>query len=387
MTIKGLSQVADLACQLVKLPSITPHDEGCQKLIAGRLIPLGFDAQWFLCGEVSNLLLTYGRGSPSTWFLGHTDVVPPGAEELWSHPPFEPVVKDGLLYGRGMSDMKGAVAAMVVALETFVKQNSGQENGQVNGQIGLLLTSDEEGDAIDGIVRVAEVLAANRSAPDFCLVGEPSSLNQLGDSVRIGRRGSIHARLRVIGVQGHTAFPHLLDNPVHRITGFLHELVNTRWDEGNDAFPSTSCQVAWIKAGQGARNVTPADALLQFNVRHCPESTSDGLRQRIVEMIERNGIENYELDWQLMGDPFYSKPGKLRESALAACREVLGVEPDLNTGGGTSDGRYIAPLGTEVLELGLLNSTIHKVDECTPVADLDRLFAAYYDILRRINSA
>jgi len=377
-----LTQVADLACQLISLPSVTPNDAGCQQLISRRLLPLGFEARWFLCGEVTNLLLTYGSGSPSLWFLGHTDVVPPGAEDLWSHPPFEPIVKDGLLYGRGAADMKGAVAAMVMALETFVQQN----RSQIKGQVGLLLTSDEEGDAIDGIVRVAEDLRRNKSAPDYCLVGEPSSVQQLGDSVRIGRRGSLHARLRVIGIQGHTAFPHLLDNPVHGLAGFLNELVNTRWDEGNEAFPPTGCQVAWIRAGQGARNVTPADAVLQFNLRNCPVSTAADLHQRIESMIHRHDISNYELDWQVMGEPFYSHPGKLRQATLDACREVLGIEPDLNTGGGTSDGRYIAPLGTEVLELGLLNNSIHKIDECTPLADLDRLFAAYYDILRRINS-
>jgi len=382
MNKTSLTQVADLACQLIRFPSVTPHDAGCQQLISRRLLPLGFEARWFHCGEVSNLLLTYGYGSPSLWFLGHTDVVPAGAVELWSHPPFEPINKDGWLYGRGAADMKGSVAAMVMALETFVQQN----RSQIKGQAGLLLTSDEEGDAIDGIVRVAEELRRNKSAPDYCLVGEPSSVQQLGDSVRIGRRGSLHARLRVIGVQGHTAFPHLLDNPVHRLAGFLNELVNTRWDEGNDAFPPTSCQVAWVKAGQGARNVTPADAVLQFNLRNCPVSPAADLHQRIESMIHRHDIMNYELDWQVMGEPFYSHPGKLRQATLDACREVLGIEPDLNTGGGTSDGRYIAPLGTEVLELGLLNSSIHKIDECTPLADLDRLFAAYYDILRRINS-
>jgi succinyl-diaminopimelate desuccinylase len=375
-----MTRVAELACQLVQRPSVTPDDAGCQHLIARRLLALGFEARWYFCGEVSNLLLTYGQGSPSLWFLGHTDVVPPGAEELWTHPPFDPVPSDGQLYGRGIADMKGAVAAMVVALETFVQQN------QVQGQLGLLLTSDEEGEAVDGIVRVAADLARYDYAPDFCLVGEPSSQQQLGDCVRIGRRGSLHARLRVIGIQGHTAFPHLVDNPVHRMAGFLQELVSTEWDRGNEAFPPTSCQVSSMRAGQGARNVTPADAILQFNFRNCPESSSDSLHLRTESMIRRHGIVNYELEWEVMGEPFYSLPGRLREATVAACREVLGVQPEQNTGGGTSDGRYIAPLGTEVVELGLLNTSIHKVDECTPLADLDRLFAAYYDILGRINS-
>jgi succinyl-diaminopimelate desuccinylase len=377
-----LSRVADLACQLVRLPSVTPQDAGCQKLIARRLLPWGFEARWFLCGEVSNLLLTYGRGSPSLWFVGHTDVVPPGAEELWTHPPFEPTVIDGQLFGRGIADMKGAVAAMVCALETFVEQN----RGSIRGQLGLLLTSDEEGKAVDGIARVAEDLARYRYAPDHCLVGEPSSQKQLGDCVRIGRRGSMNGRLRVIGIQGHTAFPHLLNNPVHGLAGFLDELVNTQWDQGNADFPATSCQVSMLRAGQGATNVTPADAVLQFNLRNGPDSPSADLQQRVEAMIRRHGIRNFELDWSVSGEPFYSQPGPLREATLAACRAVLQIEPDPNTGGGTSDGRFIAPLGTEVIELGLLNTSIHKVDESTPLADLDRLFAAYYEILRRINA-
>ncbi|MEJ8568937.1 succinyl-diaminopimelate desuccinylase [Elongatibacter sediminis] len=374
------SPVVELTRELVERASVTPDDAGCQQLIARRLIPLGFEARWFHCGEVSNVLLTRGRGSPSLWFLGHTDVVPPGADEQWTVPPFEPAERDGCLYGRGVADMKGAVAAMIVALEAFARQTP----DTASGQVGLLLTSDEEGDAVDGIVRVAEVLSEQGGAPDHCLVGEPSSIERLGDSVRIGRRGSIHGRLRVDGVQGHSAFPHLVDNPAHRLAPFLTELVETRWDDGNDDFPATSCQVAWIRAGQGARNVTPADATVQFNLRHCPESTSRELHDRIEAMICRHGIERYEFTWEVMGEPFHSAPGALRGAVVGACRDVLGVEPDLNTGGGTSDGRYIAPLGSEVLELGLLNATIHKVDENTPTGDLDRLADAYTEILRRV---
>ncbi|HET6565193.1 MAG TPA: succinyl-diaminopimelate desuccinylase [Xanthomonadales bacterium] len=382
MSTARLTQVAELACQLVSRASVTPEDAGCQQLLADRLLALGFEARWFFCGEVSNLLLTYGHGSPSLWFLGHTDVVPPGAEDLWTYPPFEPTARDGFLYGRGIADMKGAVAAMACALETFVQQNA----GRVKGQLGLLLTSDEEGVAVNGITRVADDLAQFGGAPNYCLVGEPSSQKVLGDCVRIGRRGSMNGRLRVIGVQGHTAFPHLLDNPVHGMAGFLEELVSTAWDQGNADFPPTSCQVSMLRAGQGATNVTPADALLQFNLRNCPESPSAVLQQRIEAMIKKQGISNFELEWTVSGEPFYSKPGLLRDATLAACREVLQTEPDANTGGGTSDGRFMAPLGTEVVELGLLNTSIHKVDECIPLADLDRLFAAYYDILRRINS-
>jgi succinyl-diaminopimelate desuccinylase len=374
------SKVIDLCRALVARASVTPDDAGCQPMIAERLLPLGFEAKWYYCGDVTNVLITRGHGSPSLWFLGHTDVVPPGPEDLWTHPPFNVEERDGVLYGRGVADMKGAVAAMVVALETFVQQNP--DCG--HGQLGLLLTSDEEGDATEGIVRVAEDLAAGGPVPDYCVVGEPSSLARLGDSVRIGRRGSIHARLFVRGVQGHTAFPQHLDNPVHRLAPFLTEFVQTVWDQGTADFPATSAQVASFHAGTGARNVTPADALLKLNIRHCPETSSKTVKSRVEDSLKSHGIENFELAWQVSGEPFYSPPGKLREATVATCREVLGTEPDLNTGGGTSDGRFIAPLGTEVLELGLVNSSIHKIDECTPAADLDRLFAAYHDIIRRI---
>ena len=276
--------------------------------------------------------------------------------------------------------MKGAVAAMVLALET----HAAQDPEPVDGQLGLLLTSDEEGEAVDGVVRVAAELKKFGPVPDFCLVGEPSSLRRLGDSVRIGRRGSIHARLRVDGVQGHTAFPQNLDNPVHRLAPFLAALVAEVWDEGNADFPPTSLQISAINAGSGANNVTPATVTVQCNIRHCPVSPSKNIRARIEAMLNRFGIKNYELGWQVSGEPFYSTPGKLRAVVESTCRDVLGIVPDLNTGGGTSDGRFIAPLGTEVLELGLVNSTIHKVDEHAPVADLDQLSAAYLDVIRRI---
>ncbi len=378
------SAVIDLTRALVERASITPDDAGCQQLIAQRLLPLGFEAKWYLFNDVSNLLITRGRANgpdqPALWFLGHTDVVPTGPEDLWSHPPFEPTEQDGMLYGRGVADMKGAVAAMVVALETFVQQHP--EGWQ--GQLGLLLTSDEEGPSVDGIVRVADDIRQFERAPDYCLVGEPSSLDALGDSVRIGRRGSMHGHLRVNGVQGHTAFPQFLDNPVHRLAPFLNELVAISWDEGNADFPATSMQIASLNAGTGARNVTPADAVVQINFRHCPETTSAHIKQRVNDLLKTHCVEDYVLDWQVSGEPFYSDPGKLREATVAACRDVLGTEPHLNTGGGTSDGRFIAPLGTEVVELGLINATIHKVDECAAIADLDRLYAAYYDIIRRL---
>jgi succinyl-diaminopimelate desuccinylase len=343
------------------------------------LLRLGFNVEWFLCGAVSNVLLTRGHGSPSLWFLGHTDVVPPGPEELWTFLPFHPDEKDGELFGRGVADMKGAVAAMVVALETFVRQHP--DHG---GQIGLLLTSDEEGEAVDGIVRVAEELERRGTRPDYCLVGEPSSRDALGDTVRVGRRGSIHLRLRVNGVQGHTAFPENLDNPVHRVAPLLKELVDTQWDTGDEDFPASHCQVASVRAGTGARNVTPAYVELLVNFRNGPKSPFKEIRDRFERLLRRHDIEDFEAEWALMGEPFRSPAGKLRDAVVGSVEALLGVTPELNTGGGTSDGRYIAPLGTEVLELGLINETIHQVDERTPVADLERLYATYYDIIRRL---
>jgi succinyl-diaminopimelate desuccinylase len=374
-----MSPVLELTRELVARPSITPDDAGCQRLICERLLPLGFNVEWFLCGAVSNVLLTRGGGSPSIWFLGHTDVVPPGPEDLWTFLPFHPDEKDGELYGRGVADMKGAVAAMVVALETFVRQHPDHD-----GEIGLLLTSDEEGDAVDGVVRVAEELKRRGRKPDYCLVGEPSSRQALGDTVRVGRRGSIHLRLRVNGIQGHTAFPENLDNPVHHLAPLLDELVEVKWDTGDEDFPASHCQVASIRGGTGARNVTPAYVELLVNFRNGPGSPFEEIRDRVERLLRRHAIEDYEAEWMVMGEPFRSPAGKLREAVIESVEALLGVTPELNTGGGTSDGRYIAPLGSEVLELGLLNGSIHQVDERTPVADLDRLYATYFDIIRRI---
>jgi len=374
-----MSLVLELTHELTARPSVTPNDAGCQGLICNRLIQMGFDVEWFLCGEVSNVLITRGRGSPSLWFLGHTDVVPSGPEDLWTFLPFHPDEKEGELYGRGVADMKGAVAAMVVALETFATQHPNHP-----GQIGLLLTSDEEGDAVDGIVRVAEELQRRHKRPDYCLVGEPSSQQQLGDTIRVGRRGSIHARLQVNGIQGHTAFPQNLDNPIHRMASFLLELVSVEWDQGDEDFPASHCQIACIRGGTGARNVTPANVELLVNFRNGPESSSDSIREHFESLLDKHDIIDYDLEWLVMGEPFRSPPGKLREAALGAVQDLLNISPEQNTGGGTSDGRYIAPLGTEVLELGLLNGTIHQIDERTPTADLDRLQATYYDIIRRI---
>ncbi|NOR19637.1 MAG: succinyl-diaminopimelate desuccinylase [Xanthomonadales bacterium] len=378
-----MSATLDLTSALIEKPSLTPDDAGCQRLLADTLEPFGFDTEWFQFEDVSNLLITHGKtgneNGPSIWFLGHTDVVPPGPLEDWSSAPFEAEVRDGLLYGRGAADMKGAVAAMVVAAEVFVAEYPDHA-----GQIGILLTSDEEGPAVDGIKRVAETLAQRGGAPDYCLVGEPSSQLQLGDTVRVGRRGSIHAQLTVHGVQGHSAFPHLLDNPIHSLANFIEALNRVEWDAGDEDFPPSHCQVTNIHAGTGAENVTPGHAEVWINFRNSPVSPSAGIKSTIESLLGTCDISSYELNWRVSGEPFRSKAGELRSAVVEAIQNELRVQPQLNTGGGTSDGRFMAPLGTEVVELGLLNESIHKVDERTPTDDLAALSRVYLQIITRL---
>jgi len=376
------NEVSKLTRELVRRQSLSPDDAGCQQLLADRLARMGFKAEWMVFGEVSNVLFVHGSrtdGAPSLWFLGHTDVVPTGPEELWSFPPFEAAISDGWLFGRGVADMKGGVAAMAVALERFVEAHADHP-----GELGLLLTSDEEGEAVDGIARVADMIREHGTTPDYCLVGEPSSRGTLGDTVRIGRRGAINARLRVNGIQGHTAFPENLRNPVHELAPFLAALATASWDAGDADFPPTTCQVSNINAGTGATNVTPSQVVMDFNFRNGTASTAEALRERVEAMLAEHGIEVYSLEWNVIGWPFRSEPGPLREATVGAVRDILGIEPDCNTGGGTSDGRFMAPLGCEVLELGLMNTSIHQIDERTPVADLDRLTGTYLEILRRL---
>ena len=378
-----MNATLDLTRALIARPSVTPDDAGCQRLLADRLLPLGFNVEWFFCGKVSNVLFTHGcaysAAQPALWFLGHTDVVPSGPLDDWASPPFKAEVRQDVLYGRGAVDMKGAVAAMVVAAERFVGQHP-----QHPGQVGILLTSDEEGVAIDGIARVADSLQQRGRAPTFCLVGEPSSHQHLGDTIRIGRRGSIHAHLQVHGVQGHSAFPEKLDNPIHRLAGFLAALTATEWDRGDQNFPPSHCQVTNIRAGTGAENVTPGHAEVWLNFRNSPASPSPALRQRFESLLAQAGITQYDLDWRVSGEPFRSQPGRLRAAVIEVVREHRGFEPELNTGGGTSDGRFIAPLGTEVVELGLLNHSIHQVDERVPVDHLDGLSRLYQGVMERL---
>ena len=378
-----MSATLDLSRTLIELPSLTPDDAGCQFLLAERLEPLGFEVEWLPFGDVSNVIFTHGHANgpdePSLWFLGHTDVVPPGPLEDWTSPPFKAEVRNNILYGRGAADMKGAVAAMVVAAEAMVR-----EHPDHIGQIGILLTSDEEGPAVDGVKRVAEILSQRNGAPSYCLVGEPSSQVQLGDTVRIGRRGSTHARLTVHGIQGHSAFPQALDNPIHRLTGFLDALTKIQWDQGDENFPPTHCQVTNIHSGTGAENVTPGHAEAWINFRNSPASPSEVIRSKVESLLQHHGIERYDLSWRVSGEPFRSAAGALRVAVIEALQNELGVQPELNTGGGTSDGRFIAPLGTEVLELGLLNKSIHKIDENTSVDDLDALARVYKHIMTRL---
>lgn len=373
-----MSPVLDLACELIRRASVTPDDAGCQALIAARLERAGFAIEQLRFGEVDNLWATHGSGAPVFVFLGHTDVVPSGPAETWSSPPFEPTIRDGVLYGRGAADMKSGVAAMVVALETFVR-----EQPDHRGTAALLLTSDEEGIAVDGVRRIVDVFRERGQRIDACIVGEPSSKQRLGDLIRIGRRGSLTGRIVVRGMQGHVAYPDKADNPIHRFAPALAELAATRWDEGNAAFPPTSFQVSNIGAGTGADNVVPGELRAVFNFRFGTASTARGLRERTEAILRRHGVE-FSIDWWLSGEPFLTQDGALRRATLAAIREHCGIEPEQSTGGGTSDGRFIAPLGAEVVELGVCNATIHKVDECVALDELERLPRLYQAIVERL---
>jgi succinyl-diaminopimelate desuccinylase len=375
-----MSDVLDLTLELIRRRSVTPADAGCQPLLAERLARAGFAVEHLRHGEVDNLWATHGRGGPTLVFLGHTDVVPSGPEADWASPPFEPTVRDGHLYGRGAADMKASVAAMAVALERFVAAHPHHP-----GRVALLLTSDEEGPAnLDGVRRVAELFRTRGERLDWCVVGEPSSKQRLGDLIRVGRRGSLSATLTVRGVQGHVAYPEKANNPIHAFAPALAELAATRWDEGNADFPPTSFQVSNLNAGTGATNVIPGALVAQINFRYATASTAAELRARTEAVLDRHGLD-WQLDWNLSGEPFLSPAGgPLRETVRAVCRELCGAEPEQSTGGGTSDGRFIAPLGAEVVELGPVNATIHKVDECVALDELERLPALYRLICERM---
>ncbi|CAM3858840.1 succinyl-diaminopimelate desuccinylase [Avibacterium endocarditidis] len=367
--------IVTLAQQLIQRPSISPDDQGCQKLIADRLEKLGFQIEWLPFNDTLNLWAKRGSTGPVVAFAGHTDVVPVGDESQWQYPPFSAQIVDDMLYGRGAADMKGSLAAMVVAAENYVKANPNHA-----GTIALLITSDEEAAAKDGTVRVVETLMARGEPIDYCLVGEPSSAEKLGDVVKNGRRGSITGNLHIQGVQGHVAYPHLADNPVHKSVDFLKELTTYQWDQGNEFFPPTSLQIANIQAGTGSNNVIPGELYVQFNLRYCTEVTDELIKQTVEQMLKKHQLD-YRIEWNLSGKPFLTKPGKLVNAVVDSLEEIAKITPALETGGGTSDGRFIALMGAEVVELGPLNATIHKVNECVSCQDLATLGDVYQQML------
>ena len=375
-----MSEVLELACELISRPSVTPEDAGCQVLVAERLARAGFAIEPLRYGDVDNLWASHGSGAPVLVLLGHTDVVPPGPREAWSSEPFEPVIRDGVLYGRGAADMKGSVAAFVVAAERFVAEHPDHP-----GTLALLLTSDEEGDAIDGVRKVADTLRTRGQRIDWCITGEPSSTARLGDLLRVGRRGSLSATLVIKGVQGHVAYPHKARNPVHQAAAALAELVARQWDAGYDSFPPTSLQVSNIHAGTGANNVIPGELQVLFNLRYNPHWDAPRLEGEVAALLDRHGLE-YELRWHRSGEPFHTPEGRLRAVARQVLAEFAGAPPEESTGGGTSDARFIAPLGAQCIEIGPVNASIHQVDEHVSVADLEALPELYRRLVERLLS-
>lgn len=388
MQTTNLSKTVSLACELIERRSVTPNDADCQKLTRSRLEAIGFQCETLVFGEaeeaVENLWAvrtgTEGQTAPIFCFAGHTDVVPTGPEENWQIPPFSPTVKDGMLYGRGAADMKGSLAAMITAYESFIEANPNH-----TGSIAFLITADEEGPAKYGTVKVVEWLQQQGIHLDYCLVGEPSSTARVGDTIKNGRRGSLGGVLTVKGRQGHVAYPHLADNPIHRLAPALTELTKEVWDNGNDFFPATSFQVSNINSGTGATNVIPGTANVVFNFRFSTELTADELKLRTENILNAHDL-NYEIDWRLNGEPFITAEGKLVDAAVNAIKQTTGETTKLSTAGGTSDGRFIAPTGSEVVELGPINATIHQVDECISADDLDTLSKIYLHTLENLLS-
>lgn len=376
--MSAASEIVELTIELCRRASVTPDDAGCQDLIAARLQHAGFVVEPIDAGGVRNLWAWHGSVGPVFAFLGHTDVVPTGDLSAWASPPFEPQIRDGLLYARGAADMKGSVAAMVVALERFVRAHPAHP-----GVVGLLLTSDEEGEAIHGIRHVVETFLRRGQRIDHCVVGEPSSEHRLGDRIRIGRRGSLHGHLRVRGVQGHVAFPDKALNPIHAAAPALAELAALRWDEGNAHFLPTGFQISNIHGGTGALNVIPGEVRIDFNFRHGTASSTESLMQRTEAVLAKHALD-YRIVWEISGAPFLTADGSLRDATHAALR-AQGIEDTVaDTGGGTSDGRFIAALGSQIVELGPINASIHKIDEHVAIEDLDRLGALYLDIAQRV---
>jgi succinyl-diaminopimelate desuccinylase len=372
--------VIALTKALIAEKSISPDDKNCQKMIIERLKPLGFIIEEVNIGQTKNLWAYHGDATSKTLMLaGHTDVVPVGDESKWLYPPFTPTIDEhDVLYGRGASDMKSGVAAMVCAAEDFVKQYPNHA-----GRVAFLITSDEEADASDGTVKVVDLLIKRKERVDYCIVGEPSSDVVLGDQIKNGRRGSLTANLIVHGIQGHVAYPHLADNPIHRFAPALDELVNTIWDEGNQYFPQTTMQVANINGGTGAENVVPGDLSVQFNFRYSSELTDTAIKTRVEQILQKHNL-NYTLNWRLSGHPFLTPQGDLTNAAVSAIKEFTDIDTKLSTSGGTSDGRFIAQMGCQVIELGVLNKTIHKVNENANCQDIITLTAIYHRILEKL---
>jgi succinyl-diaminopimelate desuccinylase len=376
-----MSATLELTRQLIARASVSPADAGCQALMIERLQALGFTVENLPFGPVENFWAKRGRGGPVFCFAGHTDVVPAGPLEEWQSDPFAPVIRDGLLYGRGAADMKSGLAAMLTACEAFVAQHPAHR-----GTIAFLITSDEEGPSVDGTRKVVEVLQARQERIDWCLVGEPSSEKRLGDTIKIGRRGSLSGRLTVHGVQGHVAYPQFADNPVHALAPALAELTARTWDQGNAHFQPTTFQVSNLSAGTGAPNVIPGELKARFNIRFSTEQTVESLQATVEALLRRHAVK-YSLDWFISGYPFLTAPGELSAAASRAVLEQLAITPRLSTGGGTSDGRFIAPMGAQVIELGVTNETIHKVNECVRVDDIDRLHGLYRRTLELLLAA
>jgi len=373
-----MSSTLDFARDLIRQPSVTPDDAGCQDLIAEALQPAGFKAEFLTYGEVRNVWLRRGQVDPLLVFAGHTDVVPTGPIEQWHYPPFSATVQDGILHGRGAADMKGSLAAMVTACQQFVVNHPNHR-----GSIALLITSDEEGPANNGTVKVVEMLCDREEIIDWCVVGEPTSREQTGDVIKNGRRGSLGGKLTIQGVQGHVAYPHLADNPIHRAADIVTRLTAQTWDEGNEFFPPTTFQVSNLNSGTGASNVIPAQAELDFNLRYSPESSIESIKERVNALCQQV-CTDYEIDWSRPNLPFQTQPGELVDAASAAIYAVTGLTTDLSTEGGTSDGRFIAPTGAQVIELGPVNRTIHQINEQVAVADLETLAIIYQKILENL---
>ena len=374
----AMTDTLQLAQELIARRSLTPQDEGCLELIGARLQALGFKLEKMRCGAVDNLWARRGSESPLLCFAGHTDVVPTGPLDQWVSDPFTPTIRDGFLYGRGAADMKSSLAAFVTSIERFVLQHPDHR-----GSIALLLTSDEEGVAVDGTVRVVETLRTRNEKMDYCIVGEPTSASKTGDTIKNGRRGSLSGSLTVKGVQGHIAYPHLVKNPIHMAAPAIAELAATVWDEGNAYFPPTSWQISNIHGGTGASNVVPGTVDIEFNFRFSTASTVDELKARVHTLLDRHQLQ-YDLAWSLSGKPYLTPRGELVDAVSAAIRDVAGVETELSTSGGTSDGRFIADICPQVIELGPPNATIHKLNECVPVADLELLSDIYRRTMERL---